>query len=405
MSFGRAIAQLSEMGIDEITAIQQQLIDAGQLRARRGENIEDLLSGEPDDRTLRAYTNVMRMAYRSKTTFSDVLAQETAKTAKAGGGRTTSVKQGIVQAGVRGTGGAHIIDLSNPADINMVADHAARNFLGRGATAEEKAKLVASIQGQETEEQGKRIGAQEDMSKADFEAKKGMVESDFQARVGSRDAAMAARNQAGGSGSGVTAIITKVAQELGVDPKLAIAIARQESGLDPRSVGDNGTSFGLFQLHRGGELGNMSPEQAYDPETNARTALSQVAAVAKQHPDWSPGKIAAAAQRPADQAGYAKSVDALYGGGGGPGRAATVVAGEDKLLPSEYTPGTTTKFTKAPSAGATAREQMTGVGSPTRLQYGAHLAATSVYDAMIRAIRNPTGSVSESGAAEVGAGE
>lgn len=117
-------------------------------------------------------------------------------------------------------------------------------------------------------------------------------------------------------------VIIRIALELGVDPKLALAIAQQESGFNPNIIGDNGTSFGLFQLHRGGELGTHSQDEVTldgsgvaGMELNARIALSQVAAVARQHPGWSPGQIAAAAQRPKDQAGYARSVDSIYSGG------------------------------------------------------------------------------------------
>ncbi len=112
--------------------------------------------------------------------------------------------------------------------------------------------------------------------------------------------------------------IVDIARQLHVDPTLALADATVESGLNPNAVGDHGTSFGLFQLHSGGELealkGNLDAQkkQAFDPATNAKVALAEFARVAKAHPDWTPGHQAAAAQRPADQAGYAKKVDALY---------------------------------------------------------------------------------------------
>ncbi len=108
-------------------------------------------------------------------------------------------------------------------------------------------------------------------------------------------------------------IITSVAVSLKVDPKLAIATAEQESGLNPNAVGDNGTSFGLFQLHRGGELGNLTQAQADDPATNAKVALTEFAKVSKSHPGIDPGQLAALAQRPAQPAQYAAKVDALYG--------------------------------------------------------------------------------------------
>lgn len=126
--------------------------------------------------------------------------------------------------------------------------------------------------------------------------------------------------------SAITDIIDRVAQALGVDPKLAEATAQQESGFNPNAIGDGGHSVGLFQLNDRGEGAGMTVAQRQDPETNARIALTQIHNVAVAHPDWSPGHIAAAAQRPADQVGYARSVDAIYaasggatGGGGGGG--------------------------------------------------------------------------------------
>lgn len=115
--------------------------------------------------------------------------------------------------------------------------------------------------------------------------------------------------------SAVEQQIAAVAQRLGVDPRLAIATAQVESGLNPGAVGDQGTSFGLFQLHQGGELGSLTPSQAFDPTTNASVALRQFAAVEAAHPGVTdPGTIAALAQRPANPAAYAAAVDKAYGG-------------------------------------------------------------------------------------------
>jgi hypothetical protein len=112
------------------------------------------------------------------------------------------------------------------------------------------------------------------------------------------------------------ATIASVAHQLGVNPLLALATAIQESGLDPSRKGDYSegkpTSFGLFQLHQGGELGALSVAQAFDATTNARRALAVVAQVARAHPGWSPGQIAAAAQRPEYPVAYARAVDAIY---------------------------------------------------------------------------------------------
>lgn len=95
-----------------------------------------------------------------------------------------------------------------------------------------------------------------------------------------------------------------------VDPTLAVATAIQESGLRPTAVGDGGTSFGLYQLHRGGELGSLTPQQAFDPTTNAATALGVFESTESRYHFTDPGALAAASQRPADRVGYAKSVDA-----------------------------------------------------------------------------------------------
>ncbi len=120
--------------------------------------------------------------------------------------------------------------------------------------------------------------------------------------------------QAENANPGIVADITAVAKQMGVDPQLALATAYHESGFNPQSVGDQGTSFGLFQLHRGGELGSLTPQQAFDPITNARVALSQFASVQKQTGTSNdPGFIAASAQRPADPGAYNKAIDQLLG--------------------------------------------------------------------------------------------
>jgi hypothetical protein len=110
----------------------------------------------------------------------------------------------------------------------------------------------------------------------------------------------------------IEADIVNSAETYGVDPRLALSVAQVESGLNPVSVGDQGTSFGLYQLHQGGELGSLSAAQAFNPVTNANTALSVVGQVSAAHPGADPGAVAAAAQRPADPGAYAAAVDAVY---------------------------------------------------------------------------------------------
>lgn len=113
------------------------------------------------------------------------------------------------------------------------------------------------------------------------------------------------------------AIVAQVAQQLGIPVGLADALAQLESGWNPNAVGDQGTSFGLFQLHEGGELGNMSPQSVMgSPQgeyQNALTSLSEVAQVMRANPGMDPGMIAALAQRPANEGAYAASIDRLMG--------------------------------------------------------------------------------------------
>lgn len=46
-------------------------------------------------------------------------------------------------------------------------------------------------------------------------------------------------------------VITAVAKQHGVNPQLALAIARKESGMNPGAIGDSGKAIGLFQMHSG----------------------------------------------------------------------------------------------------------------------------------------------------------
>lgn len=117
-----------------------------------------------------------------------------------------------------------------------------------------------------------------------------------------------------GSSAGTRSTISQIASQLGVPANVAIAMAQEESGLNPNSVGDNGTSFGLYNLHQGGELGSMSPQSVLGvggEALNARTALGELSSVMRAHPGMDPGQAAAMAQRPANQAAYAAAIDNL----------------------------------------------------------------------------------------------
>lgn len=112
--------------------------------------------------------------------------------------------------------------------------------------------------------------------------------------------------------------IVEVAKEKGIDPALAVATAYIETGgtFDNKIVGDNGHSIGLFQLNDQGEGYNIPLAAKEDPRQNAEIALGVMSQYLNKATDFngdgtiSGGEVAASAQRPADQAGYAEKVDA-----------------------------------------------------------------------------------------------
>lgn len=80
----------------------------------------------------------------------------------------------------------------------------------------------------------------------------------------------------------VLSLIHSTAAKYNLDPDAWAAIIFHESGLDPNSVGDGGTSMGLTQLHIHGALGNISRDEArkyLDPQLNLDTAGKQMAAM------------------------------------------------------------------------------------------------------------------------------
>lgn len=70
----------------------------------------------------------------------------------------------------------------------------------------------------------------------------------------------------------IQSMIVRIAKEEGVDPALALSIAHVETGgsFNPNAVGDNGNSFGLFQIHR---PSHPDYKGGTDPETNARYGI------------------------------------------------------------------------------------------------------------------------------------
>ncbi len=97
-------------------------------------------------------------------------------------------------------------------------------------------------------------------------------------RVATAGAGMA-QSLAAGIGQGDTVVtgavetIVQAAITNGIDPLIALALAKAESNFNPGAVGDNGASVGLFQLHERGQGAGMSKAQRADPAINAQKFL------------------------------------------------------------------------------------------------------------------------------------
>ena len=109
------------------------------------------------------------------------------------------------------------------------------------------------------------------------------------------------------------------AKKIGLSPdstRAAVAAMLIESKGNPNAIGDHGTSFGLFQLHRGGELTDAlrdgrlkNASEAFDPAKNAHVALAHFKQLEGKYRD--PGALAAAAQGPKHAEEYAARVRSL----------------------------------------------------------------------------------------------
>ncbi len=102
----------------------------------------------------------------------------------------------------------------------------------------------------------------------------------------------------------IAQLIWQESKKAGADPYVMLATAVVESGLNPKAVGDNGTSFGLYQYHIGGALGDRSKEWAFNPKNIIQDEAQRFAKAGVKD-----GAGAAAVQRPADPSGYAVKVN------------------------------------------------------------------------------------------------
>jgi Transglycosylase SLT domain len=128
-------------------------------------------------------------------------------------------------------------------------------------------------------------------------------------------AATVAPSDIGATSSGSTTVdqaIFAAAAKYGVPPEVLFADAQVESGLNPTAVGDG--SYGLFQEQEGGELTTIA--NAENPTYAANLAAQTFKAAQQANPNMTWGQIAAAAQRPANQVGYAQQVNAQLGTAG-----------------------------------------------------------------------------------------
>lgn len=139
-----------------------------------------------------------------------------------------------------------------------------------------------------------------------------------------------------GGGAGTTTpsgstwgLVDQWASKYGVPTWIAEDIVKVESNGRANAVGDNGSSFGLLQLHRGGQAGNYATSQLMDPNTNLMIGMPYIAAGYQAaskagysgfqlleetagmsgHPGGSPGNYIMTSS-------YAGQLRAVYNGGG-----------------------------------------------------------------------------------------
>jgi hypothetical protein len=75
----------------------------------------------------------------------------------------------------------------------------------------------------------------------------------------------------------VRAIVLSEARKAGVNPRLALWIASKESQFNPDAVGDNGTSYGIFQIHLPAHP-DITIASATDPQFATSWAMRQILA-------------------------------------------------------------------------------------------------------------------------------
>jgi cell wall-associated NlpC family hydrolase len=144
--------------------------------------------------------------------------------------------------------------------------------------------------------------------------------------------------------SGLTAI-KQAAKANGLAWQPLAAIAHHESNLNPGAVGDQGTSFGLFQLHQGGALPAGTPTtQATNPMWNASFAARAIKALNIQNLPYAQQtyQISKRFERPTDVAGETRDANDYLRALGGLQSAAPAATGAapQPTLQTARQPGT-----------------------------------------------------------------
>jgi tape measure domain-containing protein len=181
-------------------------------------------------------------------------------------GLLTSLSDGVTSANTAGSliGQALLAGLLSQVPGAQQAGQNTADGYGRGITAAQ------------AEAAARTAGLGEEAIKALNEALKNHSPS--------KEAEESGRNVALGFAAGINAdaevaknigIIVREALNANVDPAIALALAKVESGFNAKAVGDQGHSVGLFQLNDRGAGAGLTKEQRMDPATNARTFFEQ----------------------------------------------------------------------------------------------------------------------------------
>lgn len=176
----------------------------------------------------------------------------------------------------------------------LLAEQAAKNFKNRRDTKEvidtikrlpiiKKAQaaldtaqsIKAGADGTMKKEEKNKVTTKtpiQDMAKARKSVSSSMTTNNAVPVQQSQRSISAPRVSANTNARDIQSMIVRIAKEEGVDPALALSIAHVETGgsFNPNAIGDNGNSFGLFQIHR---PSHPDYKGGTDPEANARYGI------------------------------------------------------------------------------------------------------------------------------------